>query len=121
MDWTVSPPTKTHVETLTSSVDSFGDRAFRSVIKINWEPNGGALIQKGWHPYKESGETGEIFLSMCAERRHELGHRKKVTLYKPGREGSQETNPDWSALIMITPGFLHTSQFWSIHNVTSMF
>lgn len=120
MDWTVSLPTKTHVETFTSKW-TLGNRAFRSVIKINWKHKGGAPIQKGWHPYKESGETEEIFLSLCAERRHGVGHRKKVALYKPGWEGSLETNPDWSTLILIIPGFLRSSQFWSIHPVMSMF
>ena len=54
--WKPSPPTFT-----------LGNRAFRSVIKINWKRKCGVPIQKGWNPYKESRETEEIFLSVCRE------------------------------------------------------
>ena len=46
MDW-IAYSQNSYVEGIIPNVTIFGEKAFKEVIKINWGPEGQALVQQG--------------------------------------------------------------------------
>ena len=52
MEWIVSCQ-NSWIESLTTNVTVFGNWAFKEVIRVKRDHQGGALIQQDWCPYKK--------------------------------------------------------------------
>lgn len=89
MDWNVSQ--NSCVETLTSSVTVFGEKAFKEVIEVKWGHKDGDLIREDWCPYTKRKESRSVH----TQRKATWGQSKKAAV-SASQDGSFTRNqPCW--------------------------
>ena len=78
-----------HVPPSPSPTVSAGEKAFKEIIKVKWGHKGGALIQRGWCPYKKTRRT-----QGCVCRgRAVWAHSEKAAVFRAKSKAAGETFP----------------------------